>query len=185
MSVTMEVLVQDSISFYRKVSSEQSYDFLQFYVDEAKIAEWSGNKPWLRVAYLVSPGVHTFTWKYSKDDYQASGQDAAWVDFIEFPPVSLTTTGIEKPIKDGDFILMPNPAKDQVRLELTNIFSASYTLIITDLVGREVRNILVPVSPAGGNLSIDINVADLNPGIYLVQFNNGSNPSTKKLIISR
>jgi len=81
-----EVMVDDSISFYRKVSSEGNYDHLEFYIDDEKIAEWSGEKDWAKVAYPVSAGEHTFKWMYDKDSYQTDGEDCAWVDYIVLPP---------------------------------------------------------------------------------------------------
>ena len=34
----------------------------------------------------VSAGEHTFLWKYNKDSGVTSGEDAAWIDNIIFPP---------------------------------------------------------------------------------------------------
>jgi len=94
MKVTMDVAANDSISFYRKVSSESSYDFLEFYIDNTKKAEWSGEVPWGRVAYAVTAGTHTFRWRYMKDVYVVSGSDCGWVDYIEFPAVVDNTLSI-------------------------------------------------------------------------------------------
>jgi hypothetical protein len=76
----------DSISFYRKTSSEPGYDFLQFFIDNTLMGKWSGETPWGRVVYPVSAGSHNFRWIYSKDIFASQGQDCAWVDFIVFPP---------------------------------------------------------------------------------------------------
>jgi hypothetical protein len=86
MQVTMTAIVSDSISFYNKVSSEEAYDFLEFYIDGVKKGSWSGEVPWQRVAYPVAAGSHIYKWQYKKDNSQASGSDCAWVDFILFPP---------------------------------------------------------------------------------------------------
>ena len=84
--VTYESSVDDSISFYRKISCEQDYDGLIFYIDSILVDTWSGDLPWARVAYPVSAGVHSFEWNYIKDIDISSGQDRAWLDYIEFPP---------------------------------------------------------------------------------------------------
>lgn len=78
--------VDDSISFYRRVSSEPDYDFLHFYIDGVLQGSWSGDVPWGRVAFPVEAGAHNFKWRYVKDIFLAVGLDKAWVDFIEFPP---------------------------------------------------------------------------------------------------
>jgi hypothetical protein len=90
LNITYKVLYDDTISFYRKVSSELFHDVLSFYVDNVKIGQWSGNQNWKRSAYPITAGEHTFRWEYSKDAANVSGQDAAWVDFIVFPPETRT-----------------------------------------------------------------------------------------------
>ena len=85
MKLTMDVASNDSIAFYRKVSSEATYDFLEFYIDNSMISEWSGNVDWSRVAFAVTAGEHTFRWRYFKDGSVSTGSDCGWVDFIELP----------------------------------------------------------------------------------------------------
>ncbi|MEZ5083058.1 MAG: S8 family serine peptidase [Bacteroidales bacterium] len=85
MKLTMEVAGNDSIAFYRKVSSEATYDFLEFYIDNTIVAQWSGNVDWSRVAFAVPAGEHTFRWRYFKDGSVSTGSDCGWVDFIELP----------------------------------------------------------------------------------------------------
>ncbi len=79
----------DSISFFRRISSEPDYDYLKFYIDNSLQDEWSGEMAWGRVAFPVLAGPHTFRWEYSKDVYWQSGQDCAWIDFIVLPPPPL------------------------------------------------------------------------------------------------
>jgi hypothetical protein len=93
MYIDGQVLSNDTISFYRKVSSENGYDFLKFYIDGIELGSWSGTKDWAKVSYPISAGKHRFSWTYEKDDANIGGQDAAWVDYIEFPPFSQTQTG--------------------------------------------------------------------------------------------
>ncbi len=87
--VTLEVLTDDSISFFRKVSSESGYDFLKFYIDNIQQGQWAGEEAWQKFSYPVTAGLHTFKWEYYKDVSVSSGDDCAWVDFIEFPPVKM------------------------------------------------------------------------------------------------
>lgn len=94
MKLTIEVAANDSIAFYRKVSSEASYDFLQFYIDNNLKQEWSGEVAWGRVAFPVTAGEHTFRWVYMKDVYVVSGSDCAWVDFIELPAFADNTLAV-------------------------------------------------------------------------------------------
>ncbi len=91
LTISLDVTTNDSISFYRKVSSESNYDYLRFYIDGTEMGEWSGTMDWLKVQYPVSAGSHTFKWAYEKDYSQSSGDDAGYVDFIILPPFSTPT----------------------------------------------------------------------------------------------
>ncbi len=97
--ITMNVFFNDSISFWRKVSSENNYDYLTFYIDDEQIEQWSGNQPWAKKQYPVTQGSHTFKWTYAKDGSTTSGNDCSWLDDIKFPPslaqnMPLTVTAI-------------------------------------------------------------------------------------------
>ena len=83
--LTHEAGSNDSISFYYKVSSEAGYDKLHFYIDNQEKGNWSGNVAWTKASYPVSQGTHTYKWSYTKDNYQVSGSDCAWIDFIGLP----------------------------------------------------------------------------------------------------
>jgi len=103
-----EVGGNDSIAFFRKVSSEGNYDYLKFYIDNTAIDQWSGEKAWERVAYPVTEGEHTFRWVYDKDQSVSSGSDEAWIDNIELPAsVDLALTAYagedEEICEDSDF----------------------------------------------------------------------------------
>lgn len=92
MQILYEAGSTDTLTFYYKVSSESGYDFLRFYVDGVKKAEWSGSVDWSRAAFLITEGNHLFKWEYMKDGSVSGGDDCAWIDFIAFPAM-ITTTG--------------------------------------------------------------------------------------------
>ncbi|MBN1806544.1 MAG: C10 family peptidase [Sedimentisphaerales bacterium] len=73
------------ITFYYKVSSEASYDYLKFYIDGVEKAGWSGVKDWDKASFPVEAGERTFEWTYSKDGSLSRGSDTAWIDEIVFP----------------------------------------------------------------------------------------------------
>jgi hypothetical protein len=81
----------DSISFFRKVSSEGNYDYLKFYIDDNMVGSWSGEQDWAREVYFVPEGEHNFKWEYMKDGSASNGSDCAWIDFVVFPPMLSTT----------------------------------------------------------------------------------------------
>lgn len=89
LKITLDVLADDSISFFRKVSSEADYDFLKFYIDGNLQDQWSGSHDWAKATFPVNQGQHTFRWIYEKDYYVTAGSDCAWIDLIEFPAMEM------------------------------------------------------------------------------------------------
>lgn len=90
--IQYEVMSNDSISFYKKVSSEVDFDKLKFFIDNTLMDEWSGtSQSWTRESFAVSQGVHKFRWVYEKDYSTSSGADMAWIDYIELPTMMATT----------------------------------------------------------------------------------------------
>ncbi|MBN1899927.1 M6 family metalloprotease domain-containing protein [Candidatus Sumerlaeota bacterium] len=71
-----------SVSFQWKVSSEESGDFLEFYVDGALEEQISGEVDWSQVTYDLTAGSHNLQWKYAKNGANASGMDRGFVDRI-------------------------------------------------------------------------------------------------------
>ncbi len=82
--IEMDITSDAVISFWKKVSSESSYDFLKFYINDQEMGSWSGDDDWSIESYEVSSGATTFSWTYSKDGSVSSGDDAAWIDNIIF-----------------------------------------------------------------------------------------------------
>ncbi|MBN3035069.1 MAG: hypothetical protein JW861_05740 [Bacteroidales bacterium] len=91
LAISFNVTAAGTISFYRKVSSEASYDYLRFYIDGVQQGQWAGTVAWGQVSYPVSTGNHTFQWTYVKDANTIGGSDCAWLDYIVFPPVDPET----------------------------------------------------------------------------------------------
>jgi hypothetical protein len=89
LSLDYDVMVDDEISFFVKVSSESGYDYLKFFIDNSEMGSWAGEVAWTEVNFPVSAGQHTFKWEFSKDGSVSSGQDCGWVDFIILPPMLL------------------------------------------------------------------------------------------------
>jgi hypothetical protein len=72
-----------SISFWWKVSSESSCDFLEFYIDgELKAGRISGSVSWTLKTFALSAGTRTLKWQYMKDDSVSSGSNCGWIDDI-------------------------------------------------------------------------------------------------------
>lgn len=90
--ITYEVMSNDNIQFYKKVSSQLDYDQLKFYINGTLRASWSGtSQGWTQESFPVSPGMNTFKWEYSKNSSGVEGSDKAWIDNIVLPTRMSTT----------------------------------------------------------------------------------------------
>ena len=95
-----------TLTFWWKVSSEEGYDFLEFYRGTNLVDAISGEVDWTLKAYQVPAGTQRMRWRYVKDASFAGGDDTGWVDQITTAVVpylgqlSFQTNGIVVPI-DG------------------------------------------------------------------------------------
>jgi hypothetical protein len=75
-----------TVKFYWKVSSEEDFDFLEFYIDGSLQEKISGLEvDWEWETYTISTsGSHTLEWRYVKDGSGNEGSDCGWVDKVEW-----------------------------------------------------------------------------------------------------
>jgi hypothetical protein len=74
----------DTLSFYYRVSSESSYDFLIFKINGENKLKVSGIVEWREIKVAVPPGYNKFEWIYQKDVSLSLNEDRAMVDMINF-----------------------------------------------------------------------------------------------------
>ena len=93
-----------NVTFQRRVSSEstalgQKWDCFRFYIDGAvqsvggtcnytvagSTSGLAGEIAWGPASFPVTAGAHTLTWSYEKDEVNADGADAAWIDSVVMP----------------------------------------------------------------------------------------------------
>lgn len=101
--------------FYWKVSSEASYDWLIFSIDDVEFARISGEVDWTRRDFSVPAGPHTLTWRYQKDMSASEGRDAAWLDQFAFFGTELR-------------LVNPRVTGTTFSLTVTSVLGRTYTL---------------------------------------------------------
>lgn len=74
------------VSFDIRVSTEPSWDVLDFLIDGTVVRRWSGELPWQTVTFNLGGGPHTFTWRYTKDPNFEAGLDTVFLDNLYLPP---------------------------------------------------------------------------------------------------
>jgi len=76
-----------TLTFWWKVSSEQSYDWLRIMVDGVSRQQISGYIDWTQVTVSVTgAGTHTLQWQYDKDGSVSNGSDCGWIDDVVWTP---------------------------------------------------------------------------------------------------
>ncbi|MBU2651752.1 MAG: hypothetical protein KKA81_12525 [Bacteroidetes bacterium] len=181
--VNFDVISDGNISFYRKVSSEEDYDYLRFLIDGVVKGEWAGEHDWEMFTYPVSSGNHTFYWQYAKDIFVSNGDDCAWVDYIVFPPVS-PTTGISDETYEQEIHVnaMPNPFKENLKMTVKCAPGSSIQVNLLDIFGRKVMAIYEgKVNPAG-IMSFTVGTSGIPGGVYNLQVISGTSVSVKKIV---
>lgn len=96
-NISAEVAGPGILSFYWKVSSEEGYDRLTFWMNGEPIQHLSGEKPWQEVRLPLADREHSLRWSYEKDENLSDGLDTAWLDYIRIEP-SRKPLLIESPV---------------------------------------------------------------------------------------
>ncbi|HOY05564.1 MAG TPA: C25 family cysteine peptidase [Saprospiraceae bacterium] len=182
MNMSLYVTSESNVSFARRVSSEEGYDFLRFYIDDVEIGAWSGEVPWGEVSFPVSPGMHELSWIYSKDEVGSQGSDRAWVDEIFLPPYeTLVATSTPDPA-DFKVAVSPNPATDRSWLTLDLPTAQEVGIQIFDYLGRPLRTALAPATMLPGQYRLPLDLSGLPAGIYLIQVQTPEGTKSKKVV---
>ena len=122
--------------------------------------ESSGDISWRQATYSLTSGTHELRWEYRKDVSVSSGEDCAWIDNVVFPPATIITdvqTVVEKNVA-----VYPNPMNDVLNIQLGDNQS---DVVLYNSLGQAVRR----YENVSGDMQI--NVADLNAGMYFVKVN--------------
>lgn len=173
MELEVDVAVAGDFSFFKKVSSEDGYDYLQFYIDNILRDEWTGIVDWSQESYWLTTGSHTLKWEYVKDGWVDENDDCSWVDYILFPQLSASTELAE--LENFDLKLVPNPAQNQCQILFSKI--ATYKVNLYDTQAK----LMLDAEATGQTISLDLST--LASGIYFIEVTSSDKTQIKKLII--
>ena len=191
LKIDVEVFTDGEISFWKKVSSENNYDYLQFYIDGSLQDEWSGESSWSEESYSVLAGVHTFEWRYDKDVYVTGGSDCAWIDYIIFPPLGAPTANDDPSIIAQNYLSenFPNPFNNSTHIHFAIKQSSHVTIEIYNILGQKVRTIADDEFSAGnhevqwdGRDAFERKAAN---GVYFYKMNTDTFNQTRKMILMK
>ncbi len=84
MTVTVNIPADGEMSFFGKISSEQSWDYGYFFIDGTQMGSYTGAGNWGERKFPITAGDHTFQWRYEKDGSVNNNDDCFYVDYITF-----------------------------------------------------------------------------------------------------
>lgn len=173
MELELLFLGSGDVRFYKKVSSEASYDFLRFYIDGIEMASWDGDQAWTEESFAITAGMHTLTWSYEKDFSVSGGADCGWIDNITLPPFG---------DKDPELWVLPSylqvTVQENILVQDTlSLFNGGsgvvlYSIEQMDTTGNPVS--WLEIENSGGGLNpgtgtdvlVNFNAGELQSGLY-------------------
>jgi hypothetical protein len=112
----------------------------------------------------------------------SSGSDAAWVDYIIFPPVAtITSTGPET--TTYSFGIYPNPTSGKLAISYHLTAEMQVKLTLSDETGRELMIVKPTEIKPAGNYTAASDLSELESGVYFVRMDAGSSSLTRKVIL--
>jgi len=183
LSVDFFVQGDGDFSFWYKVDSEDLFDTLKFYLDGALRETWSGAVDWTLYTVTLPSGAHSLRWVYAKDESASVGQDAAWIDLVEFPGtgiqptagITLSETSLNLSIGAG--------STDSLPLTIGNSGGYQLDYVAVPTEGGKTGLPWLTVTPEVGTvhpssvriLTVDFHGNYLTPGVYLADLLFSSN----------
>ena len=175
-SLTFTCEEDGDISFYKKVSSEENWDYFRFYINGTQQAEWSGEVNWSNETYPITAGTYTLKWEYDKDGSISQGSDYAWLDNITLPASATVSV---KNIEKNTISIYPNPASRIVNINLSDD-TDKINIAVFNITGQKIYS-----ESYNKQKQISINTSDFKTGIYFFSINTKEKSYLKKIIISR
>lgn len=186
MTLKLDFSKDGDVSFARKTSSEEGFDFLIFYIDGVEQGKWSGNLEWELLSFPITAGIHEMSWVYKKDEIGSAGYDRVWVDDVSFPPYQVVVATQTPNQPDIQASLMPNPAGGRftnLLLQLPEALDAQMTLY--DGLGRIARSYFRDQPLLQGKYQVSLDIAGLEPGMYYFELRTSNTRKMIKLVITR
>ena len=181
MQITLTTYTDAVISYYRKVSSENNYDFFYFFIDGEQKEKKSGSVSWGLSSFPVSAGTHTYKFMYEKDNSREDGSDCAWIDNVTLPGAGTKVTedindvGVD--VREAAQVhVFPNPATDRVTV------SAKTPIDQIQVFGIDGRLL------SSQNANSDAHVVDIHnfaTGIYILKIRMKDGETVNTKIIKR
>lgn len=94
-----------------------------------------------------------------------------------FSRYSFQTAEIDKEALNNQLKIYPNPTKDNVNIQFSNEITEPYTLTLYDTKGRKI------IESRENKKDVNLQLGSLNNGIYLLNVNNSTMNTTKRIVV--
>lgn len=160
------------VSFFYKTSSENKYDWLNFYLDGQMVDRWSGLHDWTYVYYDIAAGPHTLRWEYAKDYSVDGNEDCVWIDEVCLPLENDAVPQLQ--ISPSEISMTCGAEPENVPLHYESV-TPIYLLFENQIVGNN-NNLIgwASVNYENGSLNalesrdlnLTLNLAGMPDGVY-------------------
>lgn len=171
MTIYSSTTKPSQLSYFRKVSSEEGYDFFILYVNNTKKDEVSGDVDWKQVTIDVPAGDNTIVFSYEKDYSSSSGRDCAFIDDVILPSDGVSVIEDVNDVvgvhvyPETHAAVYPNPATQWVNVESELPVGK---VVLFDINGRVVKTL-----DGAGETCCQVSMNDVPTGMYLLQVTFG------------
>lgn len=180
LNLSFDVAYEDTLSFYYKVSSEASYDFLRFLVNNENLLSVAGEQDWTKASYLISAGQKNFSWVYEKDYSVSNGSDCAWLDYIVFPARAVTTGNLSQTASLLKMHLSPNPTSQNLNIHIESPDNEAMLLQVYNQHGQQVYSQMI--AAFSGSKHIQMTNKLHTSGVYTLRLTTKNQTIIKQLI---
>ncbi len=169
----------DPLTVQFGLNNKVTYSFMNIYLPDSTSNEPGSHGDFV---YAIKPkaglaiGTEIKNTAYIYFDYNAPVITNTTVNIVAGPNVGIAET----PTTAGEISIFPNPAHNHLMLKVPEDYKM-FSVECMDVTGR----LLFRKECANGNTPQQINVSELNSGIYFLRVGNGEQTSVKKFIISR
>jgi len=107
-----------------------------------------------------------------------------YIDGVTFPAIDPIPVGIDEVSGTTSFDVsqnQPNPATESTTIEISSETVAPVKVEVSNIIGQTIRTIDAGI--INGNMSVSINVSDLESGVYLYSVTIGTQRISKRMLV--
>jgi hypothetical protein len=124
----------------------------------------------------VAPGLDTFYYSVTNSCGTVTASQIVLID-----PCGALGGQVSKAAPGMD--VFPNPASQSLNVKWNDLQAGNVDFSMADVTGRIVASFTLPNGSGSG--SLQLNIANVEEGVYVISFKSGSDHYTKKLVVTR